>query len=454
MGYKDSNNRTAVVFILSTGADPTGLLLTLARSMDYSDRLNLISMGQGQGPKALQMVANGKKSGDWVLLQNCHLAKSWMHTLESLVDGLAAEVTEEGRPNTIHEDFRLWLTSMPANYFPIPVLQNGVKMTNEPPRGLRANIMRSLVMLPTWTDFESCGGTIGISVWKRMAYATCFFHAMVQERRRFGPLGWNITYEFNDSDLNAALMLLKMFLEEQNYIPYDALHYMTAVNGYGGRVTDFLDERCIETVLRKFYNPEVLKEGYCLDKKGLYRIPSGKGKMEDFAAYAKSLPLTDPPDVFGMHPNASITVQFSETKNILGVALSVQPRDSGSGGNQTPDEVVAALATEFEERLPKVMSEEEAGSTTFVLRGEYMDSLGTALRQEIVRYNRIIVKMELTLEDIQRAIRGEVLMSEELDEQYTATLNNQVPENWASVAYPSLKPLASWMEDLIARLNF
>lgn len=62
--------------------------------------------------------------------------------------------------------------------------------------------------------------------------------------------------------------------------------------------------------------------------------------------------------------------------------------------------------------------------------------------------------MESTLEDIQRAIRGEVLMSAELDEQYTAMLNNRVPANWASVAYPSLKPLASWMEDLVARLNF
>jgi dynein heavy chain len=126
---------------------------------------------------------------------------------------------------------------------------------------------------------------------------------------------------------------------------------MTAVNGYGGRVTDFLDERCIETVLTKFCAPEVLEEGYCLDKKGLYTIPSGEGKLEDFMAYAKSLPLTDPPDVFGMHPNASITVQFNETKNILGVALSVQPRDSGGGGGQTPDEIVAELATEFEERV-------------------------------------------------------------------------------------------------------
>ena len=121
-------------------------------------------------------------------------------------------------------------------------------MTNEPPRGLRANMMRSLTMLPTWTDFESCTGRIEnvLSVWKRLAYSTCFFHAMVQERRRFGALGWNIVYEFNDSDLEAALLLLKMFLEEQPAIPYDALQYMTAVNGYGGRVTDFLTNGALE----------------------------------------------------------------------------------------------------------------------------------------------------------------------------------------------------------------
>jgi len=69
-------------------------------------------------------------------------------------------------------------------------------------------------------------------------------------------------------------------------------------------------------------------------------------------------------------------------------------------------------------------------------------------------YNKIIVKMVATLADIQRAIRGEVLMSAELDEQYVAMDQNKVPANWANVAYPSLKPLASWITDLIKRINF
>ena len=162
-----------------------------------------------------------------------------------------------------------------------------------------------------------------------LAYSLCFFHAMVQERTRFGPLGWNIPYEFNDSDLEAGMLLLKMFLIEQPDVPYDALQYMTAVNGYGGRVTDFLDERCVETVLTKFYKPEVLEASYCFDTQGKYVIPDGKGDLSSFVEYTKTLPLTDPPDVFGMHANASITVQFNETRSILGVALSVQPRDAG-----------------------------------------------------------------------------------------------------------------------------
>jgi len=104
--------------------------------MNYDLRLTCISLGQGQGQKAEERMDAALKTGDWLMLQNCHLAKSWMDTLELRT----LDLTER---QDIHKDFRLFLTSMPSPFFPVSTLQNGVKMTTEPPRGLRANLKRS-----------------------------------------------------------------------------------------------------------------------------------------------------------------------------------------------------------------------------------------------------------------------------------------------------------------------
>lgn len=101
-----------------------------------------------QGPIAENVIDQARKSGDWVCLQNCHVASSWMLRLESIVEDL-------GKPTAaVHEDFRLWLTSMPTKIFPVQVLQNSTKLTNEPPYGVRANVGSTFADIVE-TDFES-----------------------------------------------------------------------------------------------------------------------------------------------------------------------------------------------------------------------------------------------------------------------------------------------------------
>ena len=100
-----------------------------------SERLGIISLGQGQSEKALKLIDDSIDRGDWVVLQNCHLARNFMPDLE-------AKVAEFGEKQ-MNEDFRLFLTSDSVPFFPVSVLQNGIKSTTEPPRGIKANLKRS-----------------------------------------------------------------------------------------------------------------------------------------------------------------------------------------------------------------------------------------------------------------------------------------------------------------------
>lgn len=121
----------------------------------------------------------------WFHAQNCHLAPSWMPSLDKICEGITEDNTDA--------HFRLWMTSMPSTSFPANVLQNSVKMTNEPPAGLRANLRRSLAAHPM-RDPAFWESSSQPEVFKKLLFGLLFVHAFVQERRTFGAIGWNVPY--------------------------------------------------------------------------------------------------------------------------------------------------------------------------------------------------------------------------------------------------------------------
>ncbi len=177
--FGDSTVSLPLIFILVSGADPVKGLISYAEQCGMGEKLDYISLGQGQGPKAEALIKGGKEGGRWVLLMNCHLFVSWMPQLEREVEGID--------PNKTDSSFRLWLTSMPSAKFPVSVLQNGVKMTNEPPKGLRANLRATYASIPD----EAFEATKRPADWRKIMFGLLLHCGVILERRKFGPLGWN-----------------------------------------------------------------------------------------------------------------------------------------------------------------------------------------------------------------------------------------------------------------------
>lgn len=139
-----------------------------------------------QGPVAQNWINKGVSEGFWVVLMNCHLAKSFLPKLEVICEN---QLTG---PNT-HAEFRLWLTSYPSNIFPISILEGGVKITSEAPKAFRSALLRLYESDPI-SDHDFFSKCTKPDPWRKMLYGLCFFHCAIRQRRSYGPIGWNIPY--------------------------------------------------------------------------------------------------------------------------------------------------------------------------------------------------------------------------------------------------------------------
>lgn len=433
---EDSSTRTPLIFVLSPGVDPTSALLQLAENSGMSNRFHALSLGQGQAPIATRMIKEGVKDGNWVFLANCHLSLSWMPQLDKLVEQLQVEEP--------HPDFRLWLSSSPHPEFPISILQVGIKMTTEPPKGLKAN-MKRLYQLITEQQFSRCHKQ---DKYKKMLFALCFFHSVLLERRKFLMLGWNIQYGFNDSDFEVSENLLSIYLDEYEETPWDALKYLVAGVNYGGHVTDDFDRRLLHSYINELFCDVAIQTPYYkLSSLPTYYIPKD-GPLSTYREYISMLPNVDHPEAFGQHPNADIASQIIETRNLFGTLLSLQPQIPSAGHGESREEKVLELAADVLKRVPEEIDYEQ----TAKIMSDDPSPLNVVLLQEIERFNALLRVIKASLIDLEKGIKGLVVMSSDLEETFNCIYDARVPPLWGK-AYPSNKPLGNWTRDLVLRVE-
>jgi len=416
---------TPVVYLLSAGADPTDSIETLARKKRKA--IECVSMGEGQDVVALRAIQMASVNGSWVLLQNCHLGLDFIDTLEDLIIKLKSP--ESG----CSPDFLLFLTTEPHPKFSIGLLQMSIKVTNEPPKGLKAGLQRSYTVIVDQDKIER----VETPTWRTLLFALCFTHSVVQERRKFGPLGWSVPYEFNDGDLNACISFLEKHLDHAS-VSWPTMQYMVGEVQYGGRITDNIDRRLFTAYTEAWLSNSSLSQSFAFNPETpinkipdnfVYRCPP-VADIDEYMNYIQKFPAIDPPEIIGLHPNADLTFRFKEVTQLLDTIIETQPKQSGANaGGKTREETVNEKCQELFETVPEDYIEDDYEEKIGALGG-YQIPLNIFLYQEVQRFQNAIDKVRSTLVIVMQAIRGEVVVTAEIMDGINALYDARVPKSW------------------------
>lgn len=302
---------TPLALVSVSGYDASYRVENLIR--DTGARCTPVAMGSQEGfTLADQAIALASRQGSWVLLKNVHLAPSWLGQLEKKLQTLNP-----------HRGFRLFLTMEANPSIPVNILRQSRIIMNEPPPGIKANLLDSL---RTITPSRL---TQGPAEKARLYFLLAWFHAVVQERLRYVPLGWSKTYDFNDSDMGSAFDTIDSWLNtaagsrtnvDPASIPWDAIKTLIKQAVYGGRVDSDFDQRILDAFVDELFTPAAYNVEFSLVPgtagEQTLAVPEGT-KLDQFLSWAQSLPDREPPSWLSLPPTAERVIAIAQGETIF-----------------------------------------------------------------------------------------------------------------------------------------
>ena len=128
------------------------------------------------------------------------------------------------------------MTSDPSEEIPIGLLERSIKLTNKPPAGMKANLLRAFTFFVP-AEFDEKDNKL-----KTILFGLSYFHAVMVERRKFGLKGLNMHYNFSIGDIRDSSLVCANYLDRSaassGKVPWDDLRYIFGDIMYGGYITD------------------------------------------------------------------------------------------------------------------------------------------------------------------------------------------------------------------------
>ncbi|KAJ3090810.1 hypothetical protein HK102_002597 [Quaeritorhiza haematococci] len=438
--FEEAGPATPIFFILSPGVDPVKEVEALGRQLGVTEdnkNFHNVSLGQGQEVIAEQKLDLAHKNGGWVMLENIHLVAKWLPILEKKLEALSVGA---------HPDFRVFLSAEPAgdpafHIIPTSILQASIKITNEPPTGMQANIHRALDNF-TQETLERCSKD---AEFKGILFTLCYFHAVVLERRKFGTQGWNRPYPFSTGDLTISVDVLYNYLETFSKVPWPDLRYMFGEIMYGGHISDDWDRRLCSAYLDVYLREELFEGNFELAP-GFVAPPTS-----DYKEYHRYVDENLPPEtpyLYGLHPNAEIGVLTKMGDKLFKTILEMQPQDTAGGSSGSKEEKVKGVLDDILERLPENFNVAE-----LISRVEERTPYISVAIQECDRMSILTTEIRRSLKELDLGLKGDLTITENMEKLMNSLFLNEIPARWEKLAYPSMQGLAGWYADLLLRIK-
>jgi len=175
--------------------------------------------------------------------------------------------------------------------------------------------------------------------------------------------------------------------------------------------------------------------------------------LESHLEFLNKLPARESPLLVGLHPNATVHLALQQAESVLGLLLTASR--ASTGGTSSPGKADKNLLASQLQMIQALRSkirglfDVEAVRKRFPFR--YEASMNVVLVQEAARYNRLLVTAHESLDALNLALKGEAVTTASVEAALDSILCNSVPATWSARAFPSRKPLSSWVEDLGAR---